>query len=160
MDMQTKYSIDASVLIDLVKLYPRGIFQSLWENLTKLSESGLLEMIWQVADEVQWATGDHAKDIVRKVRVDISDLTSKEQELIQLSVKDILANHREILWSSKGRVTSAWDPWIIAHAEIRWLTVVSQEKRNGKTQIPDICSIRKINCINFLEFLEELGWKL
>ena len=40
--------------------------------------------------------------------------------------------------------------------------VVTGEKPRGKLdtpKIPDVCEVRGIRCINFLEMLRELGWK-
>jgi hypothetical protein len=62
--------------------------------------------------------------------------------------------------SKKNR--SVGDPWVIALAQARGLTVVTGEKATGsllKPKIPDVCKDLGVSCIEIVDFFRKQGWR-
>ena len=81
-------------------------------------------------------------------------------EAIQRIVSELLAAHPRLVDTHRNR--SQADPFVIATAECLSAVVVTGEKPRGKMdtpKIPDVCGVRRIRCITFLEMLRDLGWK-
>lgn len=162
-DMQNKYSFDANVLIRIaLEQYPQDIFPSFWKQLEKFIDADRLKVIEFVWNEVRGNSGDDYKIFESRVCVDFKNLSEKDQETIQSIVSEILKNTPSILDSSKNRVKSWGDPWIIAHAKLHNLTVVTEEKSdiNNKNKIPDVCTKMWVRCMRLLDFFREMEWKI
>jgi hypothetical protein len=80
-------------------------------------------------------------------------------EAIQRVVSELLAAHPRLVDTHRNR--SQADPFVIATAQVLGAVVVTGEKRGklDSPKIPDVCEIRNIRCITFLDMLRELGWK-
>jgi hypothetical protein len=52
------------------------------------------------------------------------------------------------------------DPFVIATAQVRGLTVVTEEKggTDTKPKIPSVCAALRVPCINVLSFIRDQGW--
>ena len=80
-------------------------------------------------------------------------------EAIQIEVAEILQQYPRLLDTRKNR--SGADPFVIAVARLRQITVVTQENPTGsldKPNIPDVCKQLGIDCIGLLELAEREGW--
>lgn len=78
---------------------------------------------------------------------------------IQLEVSDILAAHKKLLDTRKNR--SGADPFVIALAKIQGSAVVTEERRTGsldRPNIPDVCEQLRIRCVNFIQLMREQKW--
>ena len=81
-------------------------------------------------------------------------------EEVQRHVVDIVAKHPRLVDTKKNR--SACDPWVIALARVRGLTVVTGEKATGnlkKPKIPDVCRNLGVPCLEIVDFFREQGWR-
>ena len=83
-------------------------------------------------------------------------------EEIQTTVLQLLADYPRLVDTHRNR--SQADPFVIATAERlgQGAVVVTGEKPRGKLdtpKIPDVCEVRGLRCITFLDMLRELGWK-
>lgn len=157
------YTFDASVLITIaLERYPKDIFPSFWAKLESFINDGHLKVIKYVWDEVQWNSGVNFKAFEGRICVNMSDLTEEEQDQIQDIVASILQETPSILKTKRNQIQSWWDPWIIAHAMLHNLTVVTNEKSDpvNKNKMPDICRSMWIRCITLLDFLREIGWSI
>lgn len=79
---------------------------------------------------------------------------------IQQQVTTILAVHGRLVDTRKNR--SSGDPFVIALAQVRGLSVVTGEKPSGliaKPNIPDVCDALKIPWMNVLSMFRREGWK-
>lgn len=79
---------------------------------------------------------------------------------IQQRVTDLLAMHPRLVDTRKSR--SSGDPFVIALAQARGLSVVTGERASGivsKPNIPDVCAALKIPCLNVLSMFRQEGWK-
>lgn len=52
------------------------------------------------------------------------------------------------------------DPFVIATAKVRGVTVVTEERFGSaaKPRIPDVCKVTGIKCIDVVTFIREQGW--
>jgi hypothetical protein len=81
--------------------------------------------------------------------------------LVQEYVVEIMSKYSRLVDSKKNR--SIGDPWVIALAQARGLTVVTGEKSTGtllKPKIPDVCKDLGVPCIEIVDFFREQGWRL
>ena len=78
---------------------------------------------------------------------------------LQLAQKAIVNRFPRLISEAKNR--SLCDPWVIALAQIKQFTVVSEENRGGGNtpKIPDVCDELKIKCVRVADLIDELGWK-
>jgi hypothetical protein len=82
------------------------------------------------------------------------------EEPVQARAKVLLRDFPWLVKNVPGK--SPADPFVIALAEERSLTVITEEGRGGarKPQIPFVCESRGVKCINLLGLLEEEDWVL
>jgi len=79
---------------------------------------------------------------------------------IQRNVGAILSAHPRLIDTRKNR--SSGDPFVIALAQCRRLTVVTGEKASGiiaKPNIPDVCDALHVPCMNVLAMFRKEGWR-
>ena len=80
-------------------------------------------------------------------------------EEIQRAVTEILRDHEKLIDTRRGR--SGADPFVIALAQVRNLTVLTDEKPTGsrnRPHIPDVCIALGIPYLNTLELIRKHGW--
>ena len=79
-------------------------------------------------------------------------------QAIQLATSQVLAQHPLLMKATKNR--NGADPFVIATARVRSLTVVSEEKggTDTKPKIPSVCEALGVPCVNVLSFLRDQGW--
>lgn len=155
-----KYTFDASILIAFsVESYPKDVFPTFWSNLKTLVEAGRVKIIEYVWKEVKWNSWIPYKDFESQACVYMGQLTPEEAEKIQEIVADILSATPSILKTKQNQIKSGWDLWLIAHAKMHGLTIVTGEK-NGSGKIPEICKQLWVKCINMIDFLREIWWRI
>jgi hypothetical protein len=148
------YSIDTSALLDgWVRYYPPEVFPCLWNRIDTLIDSGDLLASEEVNGEIQ-KKDDTLAEWARQRK----KLFVPADDEIQVAVIDIMATHSSLVNAKTGG--SAADPWVIAVAQVRGLTVVSGEAwRLPKLTIPSVCAAKGVRHINLLEMIRELGWR-
>ena len=151
------FSLDTSALIDAwVRHYPRDVFPAIWS----LMESAVANREIFVVDEVVQELKRKDDDLARWVRSQAGIIVSIDDN-IQQRVVNIMSAHSRLVDSRKNR--SGCDPWVIALAQDRGLTVVTAEKASGnilKPKIPDVCQALQIPCIEVVEMFRRQGWKV
>jgi Domain of unknown function (DUF4411) len=78
---------------------------------------------------------------------------------IERHVRDIMQRYPRLVDTKKGR--SGGDPFVIAVARVKDLTVITAENPTGKLdapRIPDVCGALGIPCIRVLDFFREQKW--
>lgn len=148
------YCLDTSSIIDSwCKHYRNRSFPSLWRNLEKAIEDGVLFSPFIVLDEltkraptelVEWAK-DHPK------------LFHAGTPELQTELKRIINLYPKLIEEQRNR--SMADPWVISLAKVSNSSVVSNETHTQKlTKMPDVCSMENIKYLNMADFLEHIGW--
>lgn len=150
------YSIDTSAWLDgWARDYPPDVFPSLWDKLAECVATGALKCSEEVYVELE-KKDDGIHDWLKARKEVVVPIT----EDVQAIVAELLSEYPRLVDTHKNR--SQADPFVIATAESLGAVVVTGEKARGKLdtpKIPDVCEVRQIRCITFLEMLRELGWK-
>jgi hypothetical protein len=138
------------------RLYPADVFEQLWLNVEALIVAGQVVCSREVVTELE--AGD--EDCLSWAKSQSNFIVEADQPALAV-VSDIANTYPD--WSSGGKNTA--DPFVIAEAETRGWTVVTQEKMRGpgveehNMNIPNVCDTRGVVCISFLEMMQREGWK-
>jgi len=149
------YSIDSSGILDLFRYYPPDVFPTIWTQMDAASSSGTVLAIDEVYRELE-KKDDAAFQWLKSRRAMVVDLDGA----VQQRVTAILHSHPRLVDTRKNR--SSGDPFVIALAQVRGLSVVTGEKPTGvlaKPNIPDVCAALKVPWLNVLSMFRTEGWK-
>jgi predicted nucleic acid-binding protein len=151
----TGYSIDTNILIESWrKHYRPKSFPAFWDRMSE----GIADGHIRASDEVRVEIDKYEDELFDWCK-DQTGLFLPLEIDIQLAVKDALVHCARMVGSHKGH--NAADPWVIATAKARDMTVVTLEALTGNTakpRVPDVCQILGVPCIDLYDFIEELGW--
>jgi len=151
------YSIDTSAFLDAwVRYYPIDVFPGVWDQMNRAAQEGQLLVADEVLSELS-KKDDGAHQWVKSHGLMVIKLNSE----LEKHVREIMARYPRLVDTKKGR--SVGDPFVIALARARNLTVITAEARTGKIEvpkIPDVCDELGIRSIGIVGFFRELGWKL
>lgn len=151
-----RFCIDTSAWLDgWSRDYPPDVFPSLWEKIDELINDGLVCSTEEVYIEIK-----KKDDSLHNWMKERKELFIPLEEPIQTIAFELLAKHPRLVDTHRNR--SQADPFVIATAEYLAAVVVTGESPRGKLdkpKIPDICEVRNLRCISFLNMLREVGWK-
>jgi PIN domain nuclease of toxin-antitoxin system len=151
------YSLDTSAFLDAwVRYYPPDVFPGIWESMDHAAKSGVLVTSDEVLNELS-KKDDGAHEWVKSRSVMVVAFDSE----IELHVREIMTRYPRLVDSKKGR--SVGDPFVIALARAKGLTVITGENPTRKIdvpRIPDVCEDLDIRWIGVLGFFREQGWRL
>lgn len=147
------YCVDTSGWLDgWQRHYPQDVFPTLWSKIDALVASGEIVSSEEVYLELQRKSDDlHDWIKLRKQMLVPLD------EGIQIRAATLLSEYPRLVDTLRGR--SKADPFVIATAMERNAVVVTGEIISGnldKPRIPDVCLVKSIRCINFLQMIREL----
>ncbi|MBZ5633724.1 MAG: DUF4411 family protein [Acidobacteriia bacterium] len=150
------YCIDTSAILDgWVRYYPRDVFPTLWDNLENMIAGGRLV----APDEVLKELSKNDDDLHSWARLQDGLFCPLEAD-IQIATAEILGAFPKLVNNERNR--SIADPFVIAVAKVRGLSVVTGEKRKGnpaRPKIPDVCDAYGIKSLTLLELMKSEGWK-
>jgi hypothetical protein len=151
------YSIDTSSLIDAwVRHYAPDVFPRWWVLFEESVGDGQVRASLPVLLDLE--KKDDAIHAWAKVH---PQLFISIDEDIQAEVTSILARYSRLVENRKNK--SASDPFVIALARLENACVITGEKPSGtidKPKIPDVCQALSIPCINLLEFMRRMKWRI
>lgn len=152
------WCFDTSAFIEpWVRLYPPDIFGSVWDKLEELAEEKeivapsdvLLELEKQKDDLHAWA----------KARPDLFEPPDRE---VMETFTEIVNDHPDFMKVNSTK--SGADPFVVALAEVKELTVVTYEtmaKQNAAPKIPNVCAARGVGDVaSLVDVLRAGGFKL
>ena len=149
------YCIDTSCLIAAwEERYPIDHFPKFWALLEAAITARKICAPIAVHDE----TEKKSKELCDWLG-DRKGLFVDLNEDIQRKVKAILAKHPRLVMEKKQRFAA--DPFIIAVAKLRGLTLVTEERPTGslnRPNIPDICADYGLSYINLLQLIRAEKW--
>ena len=150
------YCIDTSALIAAwSERYPIKRIPPFWMKMDELVQAGRMVAPEEVRREVQ-KKADGLYTWINERKAMFIDL----EEPIQQRAKNLLRDFPWLLKNVPGK--SPADPFVIALAQERGLTVITEEGRGGerKPQIPFVCESKGVKCIDLLGLLEAEDWVL
>jgi hypothetical protein len=151
------YSLDTSGILDAwVRHYPPDVFPTIWTRMEAAITANEIFAIEEVIRELERKEDDAHKWVKNHPAM----IVAIDGD-IQARVVEIMGKYPRLVDTKKNR--SGCDPFVIALAKSRNLTVVTAEKATGnldKPKIPDVCKEMKVACIQVVEFFREQKWKL
>ncbi|MBE0543666.1 MAG: DUF4411 family protein [Verrucomicrobia bacterium] len=147
------YCVDTSGWLDgWQRHYPPDVFPTLWAKIDALVTAGEIISSEEVYFELE-RKSDDLHDWVKARKQMLVPL----DEAIQIRAATLLAEYPRLVDTLRGR--SKADPFVIATAMERNAVVVTGEIISGnldRPRIPDVCQVKTIRCINFLQMIREL----
>jgi hypothetical protein len=150
-----RFTLDTNILINLIRIYPRDIFGSLWDSIEAAAESDDVCICEAVLREVHRG-GDTLHAWARGLDGFVCKVTDDEMA----TVASIAADHPE--WV-RGQANEA-DPFVIAHAKAAGSVIVTEENRKGagtidrNLKIPNVADDHGVQCVKFFEFVRAHDW--
>ncbi len=162
------YVIDADVLIAAKNsYYGFDICPGFWDSLLHHHEAGRVFSLDEVKDEIfEWEQADNLIDWVND-RVPPEFFIGTQNPLVASEYSDIMQwvnQHPQYRDEAKTDFTQGADGWLIAHAKLHDITLVTNEKSAPNSErrifIPDVGRHFGVDPINTFEMLGELGVRL
>jgi hypothetical protein len=145
-----KYCVDtSSILHAWIEAYPPDNFPLVWDKIDNLITNGRLISSDEVLRELK-RKHDSAYH---------PNLFMPLDEGTQALVAEIMSKHKRLVDTRKGRLGA--DPFVIATAKLKNCTLVTNEVLTNnikKPNIPDVCAIMNVECINILQLIQTEGW--
>ncbi len=162
--MGDKYLIDANVFMTAHRqLYPFDIAPSFWEQLVEKASSKII-IIGEIQKEilkgqdilVDWYERESAKFTVIDMPLEVIE----SYKIIINSIND----NEQYKPSAKEEFASSADSWLCAYGLALGETIVTLEKYNAeiknRIKIPNVCEEFKVEYIDLLQFMREVGIRL
>jgi len=139
-----------------VRNYPPDVFPGIWEKMDAAAKAGTFYLSDEVVNELEKKEDGAHKWV--KARGSIIIPLDPE---IEKHVQEIMAHYPSLVDTKKRR--SVGDPFVIAVARVKNLTVITGENPTGKIEkpkIPDVCDAFGIDWMRILDFFREQKWVL
>jgi hypothetical protein len=147
------YCVDTSGWLDgWQRYYPADVFPTLWSRIDDVIKAGEI-----ISSEEVYLELERKSDELHHWIKDRKEMLVSLDENIQIKAAALLAEYPRLVDTLRGR--SKADPFVIATAIEMNAVVVTGEIATSnleKPRIPDICQVKSIRCINFLEMLRDL----
>ncbi len=147
------YCVDTSGWLDgWQRHYPPDVFPTLWTKIDALIAADEIHS----SEEVYLELARKSDELHEWIKARKQMLVSLD-EPVQIRAASLLAEFPRLVDTLRGR--SSADPFVIATAMERNAVVVTGENLSGnleKPRIPDVCQVKSIRCINFLQMIREL----
>jgi Domain of unknown function (DUF4411) len=152
------WCFDTSAFIEpWVRLYPPDIFGPVWDKVDELGEAGVITAPADVLLEIA------------KQKDDLHDWANARQDLFQTPDREVMEVFTAIVndhpdFMKINSTKSGADPFVVALAEVKELTVVTYEtmaKQNAAPKIPNVCVARGLgDTASLVDVLRAAGFKL
>lgn len=150
------FSLDTSGILDAwVRHYPPDVFPTIWSNMDVSANNGGIFVIEEVVRELERKDDDIYQWVKQRDAMIVPIDVEVQEHLTQ-----IMSKYGRLVDTRRNR--SGCDPWVIALARARGLTVVTGEKATGnleKPKIPDVCKDLGVSCVDIVDFFRKQGWR-
>src|SRR4030095_6686871 len=147
------YCVDTSGWLDgWQRHYPADVFPTLWTKLDAVIATGEIITSEEVYLEIK-RKSDDLHDWIQARKQMLVPLVKS----IQVRATALLGEFPRLVDTLRGRGKA--DPFVLATAIERNAVVVTGEVVTGKMEkprIPDVCQVKGIRCISFLQMIREL----
>lgn len=147
-----RYSLDTNMFLTAWnETYRPSNFQTFWDKLAKLIESGRAVSCEEVERELK-----RKDDGVSSWVQGHAGLFVPLDETRLLLAKQLASDFPTLAKERLGRMRA--DGFVIALAQDQGLVVVTAENRRGPEKIPNICESKGVECISIADMIEREGW--
>ena len=151
-----KYSVDTSAIIEgWVRDFPPDLAPHAWMKIEESIDGGVL-----VASEEVLIELEKKHDKVYEWACKRKHMFVPTDEKIQEAVRSILRDYNRLVDTRRNR--SGADPFVIALAMVKRLSVVTAENPTGRPErpkIPDVCDALGIQWLNMIALFREQEWQ-
>lgn len=151
------YVFDSSSLFELNAFYPT-VFQAFWTKFDQAVVAGTILSTREVRTEIEQGGGDTISAWAKTNGSVFATPTPLETAFVG---QIFAVPHFQQLISKKAqqRGTPVADPFVIACAQVKGGTVVTEEQlKPNAAKIPNVCQHFGIACTNLEGFLKAEGW--
>ena len=151
---RAKYIIDASSILSQnpTEKHRRHVQKSLWEKIDSYIHDGIIVTCSEVAGEIK------DKDIKSRLQ-ELGCVELLIDDEIQLNVRKIVTDVPNMIeFTPNNSGSSSGDAFLIATAMKYGLTVITEENKDKRYKIPQICKRYGIEAIDILMFCEKESW--
>ena len=162
MTNQVEYLVDANVLIEAKnRYYSFSLCPGFWDAVVWHAESGSVRSVDVVKKELAVGTDDLAEWVRRSAPSDAFCSTDDADAVAWYGrAMNWVLGETRFTPAAKDEFAQAADPWLVAYAGARGMTLVTLETpaplSRNKVKIPDVCHQFGIPWRNTFEMLEEL----
>jgi hypothetical protein len=165
------YSIDASVMIRLKDMLPFDIFESAWNEITRLVQDNRWRIFESIANEIH---GETIKQWLEKNDMAIVKFNQEINNYTNQLMNELQQNNMMLVDPMSLKNNS--DPFVIMLAlylekrELRNLKnktsttkcciLTNEEPKKNKINIPSICDYYDLKYMNLPNFMRHHGWKI
>jgi len=153
------YIFDTSSFIVLGHYFP-DVFTSLWEGFDGCVGDGSVVSCREVYRELDNNnSSNHLSDWIEENKSIFLEPTPEELVAVAAFFQD--SQYRNLIRSKQVlKGTPVADPFIIAAAQLKEATVVTQESfKPNAARIPTLCKELGIRCIDLQGFMLDQGWR-
>jgi hypothetical protein len=157
------YVVDANVLIEAKnRYYSFAICPGFWDAVMWHGETGAVRSVDVVRKELL-AGNDQLADWVKSTAPSDAFKSTNDPDVVDWyrRIMSWAQDEPQFAAEAKDEFAQAADPWLIAYAGAKGLTLVTHESlapnARKKVKIPNACLQFGVTWVNTFEILEELG---
>jgi len=156
------FVLDASVFIEAARrYYAFDLAPRFWELLIQLAESGQIESIDRVRQELERGNDDLTKWASSEFHQAFASTDDQDVIASYGGIIQWVTSQPQFLDAAKAEFANGADGWLVAYAKARGRVVVTQEVPNPevrrKVPIPNVCQAFNVAFVDTFEMLRRLG---
>jgi hypothetical protein len=152
------YVFDTSSFIRAwYEAYPIDVMHTFWDKLHDAISSGAVI----APDEVLRETSKRSDGLHKWLKEGEDHCIVEIDEELEDAVTYLLAKNPRLAMNRKG--ASSADAWVVALAQVRGTTVISEESMTDsqkRPKIPGVCQAVNVKCENLLAFMRAQKWRI
>lgn len=160
-----EFTIDSSALMAMFNDEPwtsKSITAGLWERIADLINEGIIISHAEVLAEIK-KDGGKGEELFTWANSNVEIFKPHDEEEGKI-IGTMSGKYGEFV-NNYGKPSDAYaDPWLIAQAKIRGLTIISQETRSGNPKTPKLPNVADdpkygVKVLDLWELAKERKWQ-
>lgn len=133
------------------ELYKRNLYKTGWEYIDDCIMKGRIVTCSEIAEEIK---DIELQEWLHSKQCSILEIDNEIQENVIMIVTD---NPKMIEFTKNGNGSSSGDAFLIATAIAHNLSIITEEKKDKKWKIPQICKTYGVQTYSISDFWEKEG---
>lgn len=165
------YSVDASVMIDLKDFFPTDLFQSVWDEISRLVTAGRWKLFETVAEEL------HDQQLIDWLKINQSAIT-KFNPQINIYLNRFMAESQtnNIMLVNPYNTKNNGDPFVVMLAlylegrnpnnllektnDITCCVITDETPKEHKINIPFVCDYYRLPHMHLFDLMRYHKWQI